>query len=590
MFSMDLFLGALLNLIIAVGSVLGTLVTLIVYDYINMRFVFALCIVYPGFLNIITPPIAKEGGYISVLILRFFTGFYSAIISPAIPMIIQLWFLSTEQCRLNVVVWLGCEMGRMFFFLSGDLINDPNLGWEFLFYMPGAACIVFGTAFFVTITDDPLESPFLSEPEKELIAEDKRREFKPKIKPSCQVHVRRGSRIISKLSSFKKNMKLMKSRKEKLKTPWYKIITDRDVLLSILQSIALSWQSPVMTMMMKKYLQEIHGYSINEAAFMVTIPNNISQVVFGWTSAWLGDLAIQKNIPTLLVRRVGAIICAISSLPYLILPFLPCSIVNKRWFVALIQIFGSFRVAGNLAGYTSFRELSPTYNRQLFGLASLFSSTIPSIMVPLFMGWFKTSTRDQWIGNFATNTTIVCIGNLVYALFIRTNQADWDPYTIEVESEDESESLSQFELVPAGERPYGARVFDAPPIYPPETPAGNNTDVTATGQPTSDKRPDLNTEQLTDVTATGQPTSDKRPDLNTEQLTASTPMGHLTPNKREDLNTEQLTDSTTIGLLTPDKRTELNTEHLTTTRMEHIKHTGPAIPENKTADYPEARS
>ena len=111
-------------------------------------------------------------------------------------------------------------------------------------------------------------------------------------------------------------------------------------------------------------------------------------------------------------------------------------------------------------------------------------------------------------------------------------------------------------------------MFDAPPIYPPETPAGNNTDVTTTGQPTSDKRPDLNT----------------------EQLTSSTPMGHLTPNKREDLNTEQLTDSTTIGLLTPDKRTELNTEHLTTTRMEHIKHTGPAIPENKTADYPEARS
>ena len=219
-----------------------------------------------------------------------------------------------------------------------------------------------GTAFFVTMTDDPLESPFLSEPEKELIAEDKRREFKPKIKPpSCQVHVRRGSRIISKLSSFKRNMKLMKSRKEKLKTPWYKIITDRDFLLSILQSIALSWQSPVMTMMMKKYLQEIHGYSINEAAFMVTIPNNISQVVFGWTSAWLGDLAIQKNIPTLLVRRVGAIICAISSLPYLILPFLPCSIVNKRWFVALIQIFGSFRVAGNLAGYTSFREYSTLY-------------------------------------------------------------------------------------------------------------------------------------------------------------------------------------------------------------------------------------
>ena len=88
--------------------------------------------------------------------------------------------------------------------------------------------------------------------------------------------------------------------------------------------------------------------------------------------------------------------------------------------------------------------------------------------------------------------------------------------------------IFKFELVPAGERPYGARVFDAPPIYPPETPAGNNT------------------EQLTDVTTTGQTNTDKRAEMNTEQLT--------------DI-----------------------------TRMEHIKHTGPAIPENKTADSPEAR-
>ena len=110
--------------------------------------------------------------------------------------------------------------------------------------------------------------------------------------------------------------------------------------------------------------------------------------------------------------------------------------------------------------------------------------------------------------------------------------------------------IFKFELVPAGERPYGARVFDAPPIYPPETPAGNNT------------------EQLTDVTTTGQPTTDKRADMNTEQLTDVTTTGQPTPDRRADMNTEQLTDST---------------------RMEHIKHTGPAIPENKTADSPEAR-
>ena len=222
-----------------------------------------------------------------------------------------------------------------------------------------------GGAFFITLTDSPLESPFLSGQEKELIAENKRLDYIPNIEIASTVKLQRKAKIMSKLSSFKKNMKLMKSRKEKLKTPWYKIMTDRDFLLSVLQSTVLSWQSPVMTLMLKKYLQEIHGYSINEAAFMVTIPNNISQIVFGWTFAWLGDLAIQKNFSTLLVRRVGAIVCAVSSIPYLVLPFMPCSLVNTRGFVAFIQIFGSLRVAGNLAGYTSFRE-DPVNHRNFF--------------------------------------------------------------------------------------------------------------------------------------------------------------------------------------------------------------------------------
>jgi hypothetical protein len=34
---------------------------------------------------------------------RFFTGLYTAILPPAITVLIQHWFLDTELCRINAV-------------------------------------------------------------------------------------------------------------------------------------------------------------------------------------------------------------------------------------------------------------------------------------------------------------------------------------------------------------------------------------------------------------------------------------------------------------------------------------------------------
>ena len=58
----------------SVGIMVGTLMTLFVYDYYNERLVFAVALGFPGFLNILTPFFAKQGGYYVTSILRFFTG------------------------------------------------------------------------------------------------------------------------------------------------------------------------------------------------------------------------------------------------------------------------------------------------------------------------------------------------------------------------------------------------------------------------------------------------------------------------------------------------------------------------------------
>ena len=88
--------------LLSVGIMVGTLMTLFVYDIYNERLVFAVALGFPGFLNLLTPFFATEGGFYVTSILRFFTGLYSAILTPVIPALAFNWFLSSELYRCQI--------------------------------------------------------------------------------------------------------------------------------------------------------------------------------------------------------------------------------------------------------------------------------------------------------------------------------------------------------------------------------------------------------------------------------------------------------------------------------------------------------
>jgi len=93
----------------------------------------------------------------------------------------------------------------------------------------------------------------------------------------------------------------------------------------------------------------------------------------------------------------------------------------------------------------------------VFGLSSLIAYTLPGICVPALMGVFGTNTRTSWTYNFVTNTSICIAGNLAYAIFINTEQAEWDPASPGVIIE--APKQEEFIMV-VGEKPYGETLFD----------------------------------------------------------------------------------------------------------------------------------
>jgi len=417
-FPWDAEIEGLINAIISAGMMVGTLMTLFVYDYIDGNLVFAVSLGFPGLISIMTPTFAVNGGYPSVVIFRFFTGLYISILTPVIPTLVNTWFLPTELYTMNIIVFLGMEMGRMFYCFTGKFVN--YFGWEFLFYFPGGLALMLGLVYFLLMTDDPLENPFLFSEEKQMIADAQERIFFP-VEDS---KLSRRQKIMKRMKKNKEN--ITKSRSKKKPVPWKSILTEKMLWISTLQATGQAWTTVMMVLMNKEFLEEIHGYTLQEAAVMVTIPNNVAQVFIALATGFFGDFLIKKNVSKITIRRFGSIIQILAALPMLVLPFLPCDVMKYRVVMIIIQVLSSFRVVGNLSGYSSYRDISPTYQRHLFGVSAIISQCIPGIMVPAFMGVFDTETISQWRYGYITNCSFVIFSNLVYCFLVSTDRASWD--------------------------------------------------------------------------------------------------------------------------------------------------------------------
>jgi len=438
----------LINAIISAGMMVGTLMTLFVYDHIDGNLVFAISLGFPGFINILTPTFAVYGGHLSVSVFRFFTGLYTGILTPVIPTLVSTWFLPTELYKMNIIVFLGIETGRMFYSFTGTIID--SFGWEFLFYFPGVLAILMSLLYFFIMTDDPLENPFLHSEEKQMIADAQNRIFIS----SDDKTLSRSRTIMNKMKKNKKRITKVKNKVDTRTIPWKKMLTEKMLWVAALQATGQAWTTVMMVLMNKEYLEEIHGYSLQEAAIMVTIPNNVAQFFIGLATGFLGDFLIKRNVSNITVRRFGAIIQILAALPMLVLPFLPCTVMEYRMTMILIQVLSSFRVVGNLAGYSSYRDISPTFQRHLFGVGTIISQCVPGIMVPAFMGVFHTETRTQWRYDYVTNCSIVIFCNLVYCFLVSTDRATWDPGSTVQDSREDGESI----IASIGTRSY---VFEA---------------------------------------------------------------------------------------------------------------------------------
>ena len=150
-----------------IAQVIGTGIAIYIFDIGYERNIYALCLLWSGILNVLLPVFAYYGGSIGIIISRIAIGFYTGIMTPTNYMTARSWALDSEWDMAIAFMYAGGSIGSVLFAFAGVLAD--SIGWEYLFYIPGAFQILCSMLVAIFSLDDPTESPFLSVEEEILL-------------------------------------------------------------------------------------------------------------------------------------------------------------------------------------------------------------------------------------------------------------------------------------------------------------------------------------------------------------------------------------------------------------------------------------
>lgn len=111
-------------------------------------------------------------------VLRFFLGVFEAGFAPGMILYLTFWFSGKRRAQVMACVLLAGPVsnvigGPLSTWIMGTFADIHGLaGWQWMFILEGAPCILLGIAAFFFLSDSPEQAKWLSKEEKRLLAND----------------------------------------------------------------------------------------------------------------------------------------------------------------------------------------------------------------------------------------------------------------------------------------------------------------------------------------------------------------------------------------------------------------------------------
>ncbi|KAL5806975.1 hypothetical protein ACOSQ3_029856 [Xanthoceras sorbifolium] len=317
-------------------------------------------------------PSAANHSTAALLAVRAFFGLAEGVAMPAMSTLSSSWFPTHERAKAIGISMGGFHLGNLVgLLLTPIMLSTIGISGPFILF--STLGLLWVTRWASTVTNDPRESPFVTQSELRLIQAGK-------------------SNSVANSGKFPP-LRLLLS-----KLPTWAII---------LSNVTNNWGYFVLLSWMPVYFKTVFNVNLKQAAWFSAVPWG-SMAVCGYIAGAASDHLIKAGYPVILVRKIMQSIGFIGpAISLLCLNYAKSPVVAAILITAALSL-GSFSQAGYLL---NIQEIAPEWAGFLHGLSNS-AGTLAAIISTIGTGYFV-----QWLGSFQAFLTLTAGLYFVTAIF-----------------------------------------------------------------------------------------------------------------------------------------------------------------------------
>nr|XP_031850573.1 putative inorganic phosphate cotransporter isoform X1 [Nomia melanderi] len=343
----------------------------------------------------ILSPVAAQLHYSLFIVMRFIQGIGGGVTFPAMHVMVAKWAPPNERSVLASIVYAGTALGTVISILLTGILA-ANFEWVWIFYIEGALCLIWCTAWWIMIEDSPeKQTRFISQEEKNYIMESLG------------------------------HMKDDNEEKQTLLVPWREVVRSKPFMAILIAHFCSNFGWYMLLIELPTFMNQILKFDMSSNAGLSSMPFLCMWLFTMVLSKTLAIMQGKKWITVTVSRKIGTLFSSFVPMICLIgVSYVGC---NRALAVTLMTI-GVTCIGGMYSGFLSNHiDIAPNFAGTLVAITNCVA-TIPGFVVPIFVG--KLTHGNQTIGAwriiFFTTVVLYIIEMLVYTIFGSGEEQPWN--------------------------------------------------------------------------------------------------------------------------------------------------------------------
>ena len=323
--------------------------------------------------TIITPP-AAAFGLATLVVVRILMGMGEAVTFPAIFAQYSRWIPLKERARSVAFSNSGLPLGTVFALLATPVIVS-KLGWEWVFYLFGAAGFIWCIAWHFLIASSPRKQAGISQEELAII----------------EAGAISGGATPA--------------------TPWRALLTNMPVWAIIVAHFCNNWSLYVLLAWLPTFVNKGLGVDYASVGLFAMMPH-IAAFIFLNVAGNIADRLVKRGMSVTHVRKLMMTIAFGGIATSLALVGLVEDAVTAIAIMTAGSALGAFAVPGFFINHM---DIAPQHSGTLMGITNT-AGTIPGIIGVSVSGWILQTT-GSWAILFSVAAGVTVFGLIFYLLF-----------------------------------------------------------------------------------------------------------------------------------------------------------------------------